>query len=92
MKTAKSNLNISLLGLGEYNQVLYNLYQEKRMDLSDITCLLTITFISTNKFNTEIMNFLEMLNSYLIHRDKKILKSMQNHNISGVLVKILEKI
>lgn len=104
MIAAKSSLNISLLGLKKYNDVIRNVLELEEMDLSDITCLLMskymldkehykeyyLEFIKINGFNDEILNYLNTLSFYFTHRDKKMLKTFQKFNISGVLIKILK--
>ena len=104
MKAAKSSLNVSLLGLKKYNDVIRSILELEKMDLSDITCLLMskymtdkqhykeyyLEFIKINGFNDEILKYLNTLSFYFTHRDKKMLKTFQKFNISGVLIKILK--
>lgn len=102
----KSSLNLSLLGLNKYKEVLININNQEKMDLSDITSMLICEyklnkqsfkdyykdFIETNKFNESTLKYLNLLTYYFTHRDKKILKTLSKANISGILINILQNI
>ena len=49
-------------------------------------------FISENSFNENIMKYLNLLSYYFTHRDKKMLKTFEKYNISGILIKILRNV
>ena len=104
MLAAESSLNMSLLGLGKYTEVIYNISNQENVDLSDITILLIAKylinkqeykkfyseFISDNEFDDDTTKYLNTLSYYFTHRDKKMLKTFQKYQISGILIKILK--
>ena len=106
VRAAQSSLSIALLGLERYEEVVYSILNQEKMDLSDITCLLIAKymidkveykkyfseFISENNFNDNIMKYLNLLSYYFTHRDKKMLKTFEKYNISGILIKILRNV
>lgn len=106
VRAAQSSLSIALLGLERYEEVVYSILNQEKMDLSDITCLLIAKymidkveykkyfseFISENSFNENIMKYLNLLSYYFTHRDKKMLKTFEKYNISGILIKILRNV
>ena len=106
VRAAQSSISLSLLGLERYEEAAYNLLNQERMDLSDITCLLISKymldkneykkyysdFISENNFSDNIMKYLNLLSYYFTHRDKKMLKTFEKYNISGILIKILRNV
>ena len=49
-------------------------------------------FISENNFSDNIMKYLNLLSYYFTHRDKKMLKTFEKYNISGILIKILRNV
>lgn len=104
MLAAESSLNMSLLGLGKYSEVIYNISSQENVDISDITILLIANylinkqeyrkyyseFIADNEFNDDTIKYLNTLSYYFTHRDKKMLKTFQKYQISGILIRILK--
>lgn len=97
---------VSLLGLGNYSEVVKKLSNNREFDLTLLTCFLVALYYDNkgqylNYYNKEIhidkyeendKKFFNSINSFLIHKDKRQLIKLENMDIMPQIIKILKKI
>ena len=105
-KNVNNFLNVALLGMKKYHNIIENLYDSVDINLTQLTCLI-VAFNEVDKdmlkeyIAEKIMiesidefdkEYINSLLYYLGHKDKKLLKKFENFDITKSIIKILMKL
>ena len=103
--SAKWHYMISCLGLERYSDVINILGEKKGLNKTDYCCLFISKYklnkndynkfysalITLNDCSEDNILFFNLINKYLIKRDKKTIDEIEKHKISKTVIEILKK-
>lgn len=100
---ANKFLNLSLLGLKRYDEVVVNLIDSKELKIVDVSCLLVALFhvngkkyqecyktLNTTNLSENSKKYLRCLDKYLRKPSKSLLTELENYDLARYIVKILK--